>query len=133
MADDTPVVFFDGVCNLCNGAVQFILRKETGQVLKFAPLQGATFQRLRAPENEQLPDSILFFEHGRFYAESAAVLRIARYLSLPWRLLSYPGWLVPAFLRDAIYRFIARNRYRWFGKKEACYLPTPELRGRFLA
>jgi len=129
---ENPVVFFDGVCNLCNASVQFILKRERSSVLCFAPLQGETFRALEIPGKELLPDSIVLFENGKLYTESAAVLRIARRLSFPWRWLALPGWLLPRFVRDPIYRFIARNRYRWFGKKDVCYLPTPELKARFL-
>jgi predicted DCC family thiol-disulfide oxidoreductase YuxK len=127
-----PIVFFDGVCNLCNASVQFILKRDHAQVFCFAPLQGETFAALDIPEKEKLPDSIILLENGKLYAESAAVLRIARRLSLPWRYLALPGWLFPSFVRDPIYRLIARNRYRWFGKKDVCYLPTSELKSRFL-
>jgi predicted DCC family thiol-disulfide oxidoreductase YuxK len=129
---ENPVVFFDGVCNLCNASVQFILKRERSSVLCFAPLQGETFRALEIPGKELLPDSIVLFENGKLYTESAAVLRIARRLSFPWRWLALPGWLLPRFVRDPIYRLIARNRYRWFGKKDVCYLPTPELKLRFL-
>lgn len=126
------IVFFDGVCNLCNGAVQFILKRERAAALMFAPLQGKKFLAAAGHPPPETPDSILFFENGVFYRESDAVLRISRYLGQPWRFLGYLAWVLPRFLRDAIYRFIARNRYRWFGKREACYLPTPELKKRFL-
>jgi predicted DCC family thiol-disulfide oxidoreductase YuxK len=129
---ENPIIFFDGVCNLCNASVQFILKRDHTQVFLFAPLQGETFATLNIPEKEKLPDSIILLENGKLYAESDAVLHIARRLSLPWRYLALPGWLFPRFVRDPIYRLIARNRYRWFGKKDACYLPTSELKARFL-
>jgi len=128
-----PVVFFDGVCNLCNGAVQFILKREKSNGLMFAPLQGESYAKLAGRPADETPGSILFFENGTWYHESAAVLRISRYLGQPWRFLGYLGYVLPTFLRDVLYRFIARRRYRWFGKSEACYLPTPELKKRFLA
>lgn len=129
---DGPVVFFDGVCNLCNASVQFILKRDRAQVFRFAPLQGETFLSLQHPAKNSAPDSIVLLENGKLYTESVAVLRIAGRLSFPWRLLALPGWLLPGFVRDPLYRCIARNRYRWFGKKETCYLPTAELKARFL-
>ena len=126
------IVFFDGICNLCNGAVQFILHREKIPTLKFAALQSEAFRLRAAQMLSEVPDSILFFEAGVLYVESDAVLRISRYLRQPWCTLGYLGYVLPRFLRNPLYRFIARNRYRWFGKKETCYVPTPALRARFL-
>jgi predicted DCC family thiol-disulfide oxidoreductase YuxK len=127
---DHPVVLFDGVCNLCNGSVVFIIRNDPRGVLRFAPLQSEQADRLlggRTPPR----DSVVLVENGRVYTRSEAVLRIARLLRQPWPLLS--GLIVlPAGVRDWLYDWIARNRYRWFGKREACMMPTPELRSRFL-
>lgn len=130
--EKSPIVFFDGVCNLCNGAVQFILKHEKEHRLFFAPLQGETFRKIHEKQKTEFPDSIVLYQAGALHVESGAVLRIARHLTGAWRFLSYPAWVLPPFIRDALYRFIARNRYRWFGKKETCFLPTPELRSRFL-
>lgn len=127
-----PVVLFDGTCNLCNGSVQFIIDHERAPTLKFASLQSDAARTLLGAELPPGdPESVMLVEDGRTYSHSTAALRIARYLRAPWR------WLVvlvvvPRFLRDAVYRFIARNRYRWFGKSETCRVPTPELRARFL-
>lgn len=133
-AVDAPevIVFFDGVCNLCNGAVQFILKREKQQQLKFAALQSQAFSRLARPLMTAVPDSIIFFAAGKLATESDAILQISRYLKQPWRALGYMGYVFPRWLRNPLYRFIARNRYRWFGRKESCYLPTPALRSRFL-
>lgn len=87
---------------------------------------------MRYAGKDSLGDTIVLLEDGRLYSESAAVLRIARHLTLPWRWLVLPGWLFPVSVRNSLYRFIARNRYRWFGKKDACYLPSPGLAERFL-
>jgi predicted DCC family thiol-disulfide oxidoreductase YuxK len=131
-----PVVLFDGVCNLCNGAVQFIVDRDPRGTLRFASLQSEPAAELlrahgKAPPTGD-PDSVVLIEDGRVYESSGAALRIARHLRAPWGLL-YALVIVPRFLRDAVYRFIARNRYRWFGKSEQCRIPTPELRARFLA
>ena len=141
-----PVVLFDGVCNFCNGIIQFIVDHERRPELRFLPLQSERAAELlvRAfgeEEGNRLrtglsgngdPDSVVLIEGGRGYSHSTAGLRIARYLRAPysWAFLLV---VVPRFLRDVVYRFIARNRYRWFGKSEVCRIPTPELRQRFLS
>lgn len=130
-----PVVLFDGVCNLCNATVGFLIDRDPGALLRFTSLQGEAGAALlrahgaRAPEGD--PDSVLLVEDGVVYAHSDAALRIARHLRAPWRWL-WALRVVPRALRDAVYRFIARNRYRWFGKAETCRVPTKELRARFL-
>lgn len=128
-----PVVLFDGVCNLCNGSVQFILKRDPQGRFRFASLQSEPGRRLMT-EHGLDPDalsSVVVVEEGRVWKESSAALRIARHLPGAWKLLGI-FTLVPRPLRDAAYRLIARNRYRWFGKMETCWLPTPELKGRFL-
>lgn len=128
-----PTILFDGVCNLCNGSVQFILRRDPGQRFRFASLQSEAGRRLVTGHGLD-PDelsSVILIEDGRVYRESTAALRIARHLSGAWKLLRV-FVLIPRPIRDAVYRLIARNRYRWFGKQETCWLPTPELRARFL-
>ncbi|HVJ90001.1 MAG TPA: thiol-disulfide oxidoreductase DCC family protein [Labilithrix sp.] len=140
-----PVVFFDGKCNLCNGGVQFVIDHERAPVLRFAPLQSElarhvledAFGRqaaegLRAGATGQGdPDSVVLVDDGRGFTHSTAALHIARYLRAPYRWL-FAFIIVPRPIRDAVYRWVARNRYRWFGKTEICRIPTPELRGRFL-
>ncbi|HYF62208.1 MAG TPA: thiol-disulfide oxidoreductase DCC family protein [Herpetosiphonaceae bacterium] len=126
------LVLFDGVCNLCNGSVRFILRHDRAGYFSFASLQSPAGARALA-ERGAAPtlNSIVLIEDGRLYESSDAVLRIARRLGAPWS-WGYAAVIVPRPLRNALYRIIARNRYRWFGRREACMLPTPELRGRFL-
>ena len=132
-APANPIVLFDGVCNLCNGSVQFLIRRDPGARFRFASLQSPVGERLRGELgiDRQAVDSVILVEEGRWYKESDAALRIARGLGGPWKALGIFR-LIPRPLRDGLYRLIARNRYRWFGKTEACWLPTPELRGRFL-
>lgn len=134
MAEAThPTLLFDGVCNLCSGSVQFILKRDTRGRFRFASLQSDAGRRLMTGHGLD-PDalsSVVLIEDGRAYQESAAALRIARHLPGAWKLLRV-FTVIPRPLRDAIYRLIARNRYRWFGKTETCWLPTPELRARFL-
>jgi predicted DCC family thiol-disulfide oxidoreductase YuxK len=131
---DNPVVFFDGVCNLCNAFIQFVIRRDPAARFRFAPLQSdAARARLGAvPAPGSLPDSILLFDDGRLYVRSAAVLHIARGLRAPWPLL-YGLVVVPRPLRDWVYDFVARRRYGWFGKRETCMVPTSDLARRFLA
>jgi predicted DCC family thiol-disulfide oxidoreductase YuxK len=130
---ETPIILFDGECNLCDGTVQFILRHDAQKRFRFAALQSTAAQRL-APEDTQTEGerrSVVLIEGGKIYRKSTAALRIARHLDglLP---LLYAFIIVPRPIRDAVYSVIARNRYRWFGKKDACLLPTGELRQRFL-
>ena len=131
-----PTVLFDGVCNLCNASVQYIIDRDPSAVFRFASLQSEAGRRVleavgaALPEGD--PESVLLVEDGRLYERSDAALRIARRLTGPVRLAA-AFLLVPHVLRDPLYRFVARNRYRWFGKSESCRLPTPELRGRFLS
>jgi predicted DCC family thiol-disulfide oxidoreductase YuxK len=126
-------VLFDGDCNLCNGAVQFILRRDRRAVFQFASLQSAAGRQLlvAADAPAQLPDSLVLVQNGVLALKSTAALHIARGLRWPWPLFAV-FFVVPRLLRDLIYDWIARNRYRWFGKREACMVPTPALRARFL-
>lgn len=127
------LILFDGVCNLCNNSVQFIIKRDKKNRFLFASLQGRTGQeylhRFGLPENTF--NSFLLVEDGTCYTRSTAALRIARSLSGLWPLL-YAGIVIPRFIRDAVYNLIARNRYKWFGKKEECWVPTPELKKKFL-
>ncbi len=127
------VILFDGVCNLCNGAINFILKHDPKAQFKFASLQGTTGQKLLAQHdiNPKETDSIVLIEPKRVSVKSSAALRIAKYLSKGYPLL-YGFMIVPGFIRNAVYDFIAANRYKWFGKKDSCMIPTPELKSRFL-
>ena len=127
------LLLFDGVCNLCNGAVQFVIERDAGRKFMFASLQSATGQeRLRHfGLSTQHFDSFVLIEGERFYTESTAALRVARQMDGGWPLL-YAFITVPAPVRNAVYRFVARNRYRWFGRQDSCAMPTPELKARFL-
>jgi predicted DCC family thiol-disulfide oxidoreductase YuxK len=130
----SAVVLFDGVCNLCNGSVAFIVARDPAAHFHFAPLQSEAAQRLlnKSDLTGALPDSIALIEDGHLYTRSTAALRIARRLRFPWPVF-YALIVLPRWLRDAGYDFIARHRYRWFGKREACMMPAPNLRRRFLA
>ena len=135
MIPDT--ILFDGVCNLCNGFVQFIIRHDPQGRFRFAALQSEAGRALLlahgvAPATLAAdPDSVLLLSGGQLYSHSTAVLRIARGLGGGWQLAALGG-VLPRAWRDGIYRFIARHRYRWFGRQESCLLPTAELKNRFL-
>jgi len=126
-------VLFDGVCNLCNGAVRFIIARDAAARFQFAALTSDAARRLLGEAGvSSVPfDSIVLIEQGQVYTKSTAALRIARRLRFPWN-WSYALIVLPAALRDWAYDLIARNRYRWFGKQDTCMVPTPELSGRFL-
>ena len=128
-----PIILFDGVCNFCNGAINFILRQDKQGVFRFAPLQSETGQHLL--KQYGLPqhsfDSFILIDKGKVHKSSTAGLRL--YNKLPWYWKwTQLFWIVPRFVRDAVYDAIARNRYRWFGKKDQCMVPTPEIKSRFL-
>jgi len=129
-----PVVLFDGVCLLCAGAVRFIVRHDSAQRFRFAPLQSAAAARLLRSRGATgtLPDSLVLVDEDGVHVRSAAALRIARHLTFPWH-LTWALRAVPRPLRDWAYDLVARHRYRWFGRQEACLVPTPELAARFLA
>jgi predicted DCC family thiol-disulfide oxidoreductase YuxK len=131
LPEDRGVVLFDGVCNLCNGAVTFVIEHDRDSYFRFASLQSGTGTAFLRGRTEELPDSIVLVEAGRIYTRSEAALRIARRLDGAYPLL-YALIVVPRWIRDRVYDWVARNRYRWFGKREACMIPTPELRERFL-
>ena len=131
---DAPIIVFDGVCNFCNGSVQFVIRHEREPVFRFAPVQSAIGRELLLAHGMD-PDDVTTFmlvEGGRAYVKSAAALKIAERFSWPGKMLVVLT-IVPAPVRDWGYGFIARHRYSWFGKREACMVPTKELRARFLA
>jgi predicted DCC family thiol-disulfide oxidoreductase YuxK len=128
-----PVVLFDGVCNLCNGSVQFIIKRDRKKIFRFASLQGKAGQEILQRYNLSRTDfnSFVLLEDGNVYTRSTAVLRMLKRLGGGWKLL-YGFIIIPKFMRDGAYNFIARRRYKWFGKKEECWIPTPNLRERFL-
>ncbi|MFT6150100.1 MAG: putative DCC family thiol-disulfide oxidoreductase YuxK [Saprospiraceae bacterium] len=128
-----PIILFDGVCNLCNGAVQFVIERDKNQRFRFASLQSKTGQEYQQKAGLSLDriDTILLVENGKIYQKSTAALRIARHLNALWSIM-YIFIIVPVFIRDGIYDFIAKNRYRWFGKQDSCWMPTPDLKSLFL-
>ncbi|MED4727864.1 thiol-disulfide oxidoreductase DCC family protein [Aneurinibacillus migulanus] len=132
--EQQAVLLFDGVCNLCSQAVLFIIPRDPEGTVHFASLQSDTGQRLltwHGLSPDKL-DTIVLIEAGKSYIKSTAALKIAQKLYRLWPLL-YVFIIIPRPLRDAVYDWIARNRYRWFGKKEQCLMPTPAIRERFLS
>jgi predicted DCC family thiol-disulfide oxidoreductase YuxK len=132
--DGHPVVLFDGVCNLCAGAVTFLIRRDPEAVFRFAPLQSDIGERLA--EEHDIPtedlETVALIENGRCYTKSSAALRAARHLGGVYRLFGL-FWFVPKVVRDWVYDIVASHRYEWFGKRDACLMPTDDIRDRFLA
>ncbi len=128
-------MLFDGVCNLCNGTVQWLLQHDPEGRLRYATLQSAAARNALAQagvhDGSALPDSIILVDDAGVHLRSSAVLRIAGHLGAPYR-WARVGLLIPAPLRDLAYGVVARHRYRWFGRRDACMRPTPELASRFL-
>lgn len=131
--DPSHILLFDGVCNLCNSTVNFLIKRDKKQLFTFASLQSNTGQALLAKFG--LPQaafhSFVYVKGDKYYQRSGAMLRVLRDLGGIWTLAAV-FLLVPPFVRNFFYKIIARNRYRWFGKKNECMIPTPELRKRFL-
>lgn len=128
-----PVILFDGLCNFCNGAVNFIIRRDKKKQLKFAALQSEAGQQLLKRYNLPVSEfeSFVLIEEDKVYTKSAAALKLCKHLTALWPLV-YGLIIVPPIVRDGIYKWIAKNRYKWFGKKEQCMIPSPEIRNRFL-
>lgn len=127
------IILFDGVCNLCNSSITFVIKRDKKDMFRYAPLQSTIGQELAAKHNIDLGkvDSIILVTEDKAVAKSTAALRIAKHLSGGWPLMA-AFLILPAFIRNIVYDFIARNRYKWFGKKDSCMIPTPELKSKFL-
>ena len=136
MVHHRPVILFDGVCNLCNSAVRWVIERDKEGRFSFASLQSDAARRelvkvMGTKEIEALPDSIVLLDSDGVHTRSTAVLRIARGLGSRFALLRL-GVVLPRPIRDVIYDLIARNRYRWFGRRDTCMMPTPDIASRFL-
>ncbi len=135
MKNEKKIILFDGVCNLCNGAVQYVIERDTEDRYRFAPLQSDIGQKLISERHidSSVVDSVILIEPGvAYYIKSDAAIEIARDLGGIWSLLALFKW-IPARMRNIVYDFIAHNRYKWYGKKDQCMVPTPELKAKFLA
>lgn len=136
IAEPHTIVLFDGACNLCSGAVRFLIARDPSARFRFAALQSEAAQAACARAGHELratrtPDTVVVIQDGRALERSDAALAIVRHLPFPWPLLGAFRAL-PRGMRDAMYGFVAGNRHRWFGRSESCTVPSPELRGRFL-
>ena len=127
------LILFDGVCNLCSNSVQFVIKRDKSKRYHFASLQSQTGQKLLWENNMNAEnfDSFILLERGKIYTKSTAALRVAITLGWFWWMLGI-FLVVPVPIRNAVYNYIAKNRYKWYGKKEECWIPTPELKERFL-
>jgi predicted DCC family thiol-disulfide oxidoreductase YuxK len=129
-----PVILFDGICNLCSGAVLFIIKHDPKHLFRFASLQSEFGQKIikqfKIPPGEAM-NSFILFENEKIYTRSTGALRVAKKLNGLWPLM-YSFIIIPPFIRNAFYNLIASDRYKWFGKKEECWIPTPELKSLFL-
>lgn len=128
-----PIILFDGVCNLCNGSVLFIIKRDPQAKFRFASLQSdlgvKLLRQFEFPQGEL--NSVLLIKDQKLFQKSNAALEIARHLNGLWPMF-YMFKIIPSFIRNTMYDWVAGNRYRWFGKKDVCMIPTPELRSRFL-
>ena len=134
MSIEHDIILFDGVCNLCNKAVQFIIKRDKTDRYRFAALQSDVGRQLTSERNidTQKIDSIILIEPGKaYYIKAPAALRIGKGFGGLYKLLAVFEW-VPPVISNWVYDLVAKNRYRWFGRKDACMIPTPELKGKFL-
>lgn len=132
MTEKNPIIFFDGYCNLCNAAVQFVIKHDPTNKFYFAPLQSAIAnQYLGDLEEFKNNKTFILFQENKIYSRSTAALKVAKQLSGPIKLI-YGFIIVPPFIRDAVYNFISTKRYRWFGKRNSCMIPTPTIAAKFL-
>jgi predicted DCC family thiol-disulfide oxidoreductase YuxK len=127
------IILFDGVCNFCNSSVNYVIRHDQKDRFRFAALQSDTGKKIleQFQEDTTATNSVILIQDNKLYKRSTAILRIAKRLGGAYLLL-YGFIIVPRFLRDAVYNFIARNRYKWFGKKDSCMIPTEEVKRKFM-
>lgn len=130
---NSPVILFDGGCNLCTGSVRWVIERDRRWVFRFASLHSEAARQLLAERSPGvvLPEGVVLIDSMGVHTRSNAAIRIARRLGFPWSLAA-SAMIVPTVIRDLVYGWIARNRYRWFGRRDACLVSTPELRTRFL-
>lgn len=130
---DKPIILFDGICNLCNSSVQFIIKRDSKKIFLFSSLQSDAGQAILLQNNLKNLDfnTIVLLEDGVIYEKSTAILKIIRRLSGLYKFF-YVFIIVPKFIRDFVYNFISKNRYKWFGKRDSCMIPTKDLKLRFL-
>ena len=131
---DNPIILFDGVCNFCNGAINFIITRDRKRVFRFAPLQSSAGQQLLKQYKLSAAemDSFVLIHKGRAFKKTSATINVASILGGGWKLMNVFR-IFPSPIRDVVYNVIANNRYRWWGKKDSCMIPTPEVRSLFLS
>lgn len=127
------IILFDGICNLCNGSVRFIIEHEISPLFRLASIQSETGKQLLrwCGLPDEFSDAVIYIENGNIHLGSTAALKIGQRLKLPWSVISSAGLLVPRIIRDWVYRQIGTHRYEWFGKRDACMVPTKESKARF--
>jgi len=127
------IILFDGICNLCNGSVIFILKREQNPIFKFASIQSEVGAELLnwCGLPSDYSQAVILIDHGKIYLGSTAALKIGQMLKFPWSFLAYRGFIIPKFIRDWVYNQIAIHRYQWFGKRDMCIIPTENLKSRF--
>ena len=128
---DQPIIFFDGVCGLCNGFVDQVVRLDREGIFRLAPLQGETARRLLGERQADSTWSMIYLDERGLHDQSDASLEICRRLGGPWRAVALLKW-IPRRVRNWLYGIVARNRYRWFGRRESCRIPGPDEKDRFL-
>ncbi len=131
MNQPNNIVFFDGICSLCNGLVDYLMKKDKKGLLYFASLQGETAKQLLPNTDTENLKTIIYLKDDHLYKQSNAVLEIFKDVKCSLSLL-YSFKIIPPFIRDKVYRYVAENRYKWFGKKETCRMPTPQEKGKLL-
>ena len=134
MKPDKQIILFDGICNLCNRFVQWVIKRDKTDTFRFAPIQGEIGMQLmkeRKLDPEKMDSIILIHPDNSHYIKSTAALKVGISFGGIYRVL-YLFWIIPVFLRDKIYDWVARNRYAWYGKRDKCMVPTPELKAKFL-
>lgn len=127
-----PVILFDGVCNLCNKTIQFIIKHDPEHIYRFAAFNSAFGKEMLQyfKISDKVPGTFMLLENGQIYDRSTGALRVCKQLKGGWKMLS-AFLIVPKFIRDGVYNIIARNRYKWFGREESCWVPTAELQKLF--
>jgi len=133
LKNNRKILLFDGVCNLCNTSVTFVIQRDKKDLFRFAALQDPAGQQLieKYQIDPSNTDSIILIENDKAYVKSTAALKVARHLGGAYPLL-YGFMIVPNFIRNWVYDYVAKNRYKWYGKKDSCMIPTPELKSKFL-
>ena len=133
LSEGKKIILFDGVCNLCNNAITFVIQRDKKDVFRYAPLQSNIGKLLTNKHNIDTSkvDSILLIDSDSAFVKATAALKISRHLTGGYPLMQ-AFYIIPPFIRNWVYDYIAKNRYKWFGKKDACMIPTPDLKSKFL-